>query len=144
MSGELGPGLTWNPTDYTIAYDGRPLGANADAPILAAELIFTADDGRPSSAPPSAAPANRPPVWQPELIIQFVEGFPAVVSVRDFVRDPDSDPLVIALKSGELVPGLTWNPTDYTIAYDGRPLGAQDDAPIVITGLVFTADDGKP
>jgi hypothetical protein len=45
---------------------------------------------------------------------------------------------------GELGPGLTWNPTDYTIAYDGRPLGATDDVPFVSTGLIFIADDGKP
>jgi hypothetical protein len=45
---------------------------------------------------------------------------------------------------GELGPGLTWNPTDYTIAYDGRPLGATDDVPFVSTGLFFIADDGKP
>jgi len=48
------------------------------------------------------------------------------------------------LASGALVPGLTWNPADYTIAYDGRALGASDDAPVVVTGLVFTADDGRP
>ena len=97
----------------------------------------------PPDAPP-AVPADNSPVWQPSPSIEFVEGVPGTVSVRDFVRDPDSDPLVITLNSGTLLPGLTWNPTNYTIAYDGRPLGAKDDAPIVVTGLTFTADDGRP
>jgi feruloyl esterase len=95
-------------------------------------------------AGPSAAPLNGAPIWQPARTIEFVEGVPAVVSVREFVRDPDSDPLVITLKSGELLPGFTWNPTDYTIAYDGRPMGAKDDAPIAVTELIFDADDGRP
>ena len=64
--------------------------------------------------------------------------------MREFVQDPDSDPLVIALTSGELLPGLAWNPTDYTIVYDGRPMGAQDGAPIEVTGIIFDADNGKP
>jgi hypothetical protein len=72
-----------------------------------------------------------------------VEGVPAVVSIRNFVRDPDSDPLVITLKSGALLAGLTWNPKNYTIAYDGLPMGAEPDAPIVTT-FIFSADDGKP
>ena len=97
----------------------------------------------PPDAPP-AVPADNSPVWQPSPSIEFVEGVPGTVSVRDFVSDPDSDPLVITLNSGTLLPGLTWNPTNYTIAYDGRPLGAKDDAPIVVTGLTFTADDGRP
>jgi len=97
----------------------------------------------PPDAPPAVAPDNSP-VWQPSPSIEFVEGVPGTVSVRDFVSDPDSDPLVITLNSGTLLPGLTWNPTNYTIAYDGRPLGAKDDAPIVVTGLTFTADDGRP
>src|SRR5262245_55767924 len=236
-SGALLPGMTWNPTDYTIVYDGRPMGASDGAPIEVTGLVFTADDGRPaataqSSAPaenalpasapapgmqvpsssgptalpmsaiaattpppsapaenalpasapapgmqvpsssgpsalplsaiaatapppsastvqpppaaPSAGPPNRGPIWDSAPTIVFVEGVAAVVSVRDYVRDPDSDPLVITLKSGELVPGLTWNPTDYTIVYDGRPMGARDDAPIEVTGVIFDADNGKP
>jgi len=93
---------------------------------------------------PSAAPSNGAPIWESATTIVFVEGVSAVISVRDYVRDPDSDPLVITLQSGELVPGLTWNPTDYTIAYDGRPMGARDDAPVEVTGVVFNADNGKP
>jgi hypothetical protein len=66
------------------------------------------------------------------------------MSVRDFVRDPDSDPLVITLMSGQLPPGLTWNAADYTIAYDGRPMGTNGSAPVVSTELIFSADDGRP
>ena len=60
----------------------------------------------------------------------------------DFVRDPDSDPLVITLNSGELLPGFTWNPLNYTLAYDGRPMGAKPDASIFT--VIFGADDGRP
>ena len=61
----------------------------------------------------------------------------------DFVRDPDSDPLVITLKSGAHLAGVTWNPRNYTIAYDGLPVGAKPGAPIFTT-FIFSADDGKP
>jgi hypothetical protein len=63
--------------------------------------------------------------------------------VRQFVQDPNNDPLVITLKLGTLIPGLTWNPNNSTIAYDGRPLGAKAEAPVVVSGIVFTADDRK-
>jgi hypothetical protein len=72
-----------------------------------------------------------------------VEGVPAVVSMLDFVSDPDSDPLVITLKSGAYLAGLTWDPKNYTITYDGLPVGAEADAPIFTT-FIFSADDGKP
>jgi hypothetical protein len=98
----------------------------------------------PANQPaPTATPQNSGPIWQPAPTIEFVEGVPATISVREFVRDPDSDPLVIALASGVLIPGLTWNPSTSTIAYDGRPLGAKEEAPVVVSGVVFTADDGK-
>jgi hypothetical protein len=97
----------------------------------------------PAPSQPSTTPMNSGPVWQSAPTIEFVEGVPAVVSVREFVRDPDSDPLVIALKSGALIPGIVWDPTKATISYDGRPLGAQPDTPVVVTGITFTADDGK-
>src|SRR5262245_20652407 len=99
-----------------------------------------------SSTPsePSQQAANSGPVWQPQPTIEFVEGVPAVVSVRQFVQDSDQDPLIITLKSGTLLPGITWDPNNYTITYDGRPLGAQPDAPVVVSGLTFSADDQKP
>jgi len=97
----------------------------------------------PAPSATSQAAVNSGPVWQPSPTIEFVEGVPATVSVRDFVQDPDQEPLVIALKSGALLPGITWNPNNAMIAYDGRPLGAKDDAPVVVTGITFSADDGK-
>jgi hypothetical protein len=111
---------------------------------MASATNFAADPTTaPTPAGPSAAPLDSAPMWQPAPTIEFVEGVPAVVSVRAFVRDPDSDPLVITLKSGALIPGITWNPTDYTIAYDGRPLGATDSAPVVVSGISFEADDRR-
>ena len=94
------------------------------------------------AAPPST-PLNSGPVWQPSPTIEFVEGVPTTIPVRHFVVNPDNDSLVIALKSGVLSPGITWNPRNSTIAYDGRPLGAKADAPVVVSGISFTADDGK-
>jgi hypothetical protein len=94
--------------------------------------------------PPSVATQNSGPVWTPAPTIELVEGVPAVVSVRNFVRDPNSDPLVITLTSGTLIPGLSWDPAKATITYDGRAFGATEDAPIVMSGLTFDADNRKP
>lgn len=103
----------------------------------------TAATTQPTPSTPSQTSANSGPVWQSSPTIEFVEGVPAVVSVRDFVEDPDKDPVVIALKSGALLPGITWNPSNATIAYDGRPLGAKPNAAVVVTGITFSADDQK-
>jgi hypothetical protein len=106
--------------------------APADAPVTPAS---------PAPSAPSQMAANSAPVWQPAPTIEFVEGVPTVIDVRQFVLDPDKDPLIITLKSGTLLPGITWNPNTYAIAYDGRPLGAKPDAPVVLTGITFSADD---
>lgn len=103
----------------------------------------TASTTPTTPAEPSQQAANSGPVWQTTPTIEFVEGVPAVVSVREFVQDPDQDPLVITLKSGTLLPGITWDPNKYTITYDGRPLGAKPDAPVVVSGVTFSADDRK-
>src|SRR5262245_57930191 len=120
-----------------------PPATQADSATTAA----TAPAAQPSPTPPAATPAsasvNSAPVWQPSPTIEFVEGVPAVVSVRDFVQDPNKDELVIAMTSGALIPGVMWNPTNATISYDGRPLGAKPDEPVVVSGIVFTADDKK-
>jgi hypothetical protein len=87
--------------------------------------------------------ANASPVWQPTPTIDFVEGVPATVSIRAFVTDANSDPLVISLNSGALPPGITWNPNTATLAYDGRPLGAREDAPVQVSGVTFVADDQR-
>ena len=103
-------------------------------------------DTQPAPSAPSAPtqPAgNGTPVWQASPAIEFVEGIPATVSVRQFVQDPDQDPLVIQLKTGAFLPGITWNPSNATIAYDGRPLGAKPQEPVVLSGITFSADDGQ-
>jgi hypothetical protein len=41
------------------------------------------------------------------------------------------------------LPGITWNPTTAVIEYDGRPLGAKPGAPVVVTGITFSADDRR-
>lgn len=110
--------------------------------------VASAPAKSPSETAPAPAVASQPaqnsgPVWDPAPNIQFVEGVPAVVAVRQFVRDPELDPLVIQLRSGALVPGMTWNPTDGTIAYDGRPLGARAEQPVLVSGVTFSADDGR-
>jgi hypothetical protein len=66
-----------------------------------------------------------------------------MVSVRQFVNDADRDALTIKQESGALLPGITWDPSRAILAYDGRPLGAKPGAPVVVTGLTFSAEDGK-
>jgi len=86
--------------------------------------------------------ANGAPKWDPAPALEFVEGVPSQVRIADFVRDPDGDPLRIAMASGTLLPGFTWNPTTGVLAYDGRPLGAKPTAPVIAPPVTFTADDG--
>ena len=97
----------------------------------------------PTTSPSPPQPLNSGPVWQSSPTIEFIEGIPSSISVRQFVQDPDQDPLVITLTSGKLLPGITWNPNTAVLAYDGRPLGAKPNEPVVLTGLTFTADDRK-
>jgi hypothetical protein len=97
-----------------------------------------------SPPPPTSQPTtDSAPVWERSPTIEFVEGVPATISVREFVQDPDQDALVIKKESGTLLPGITWDPTRAILANDGRPLGAKPGAPVVVTGLTFSADDGK-
>lgn len=103
----------------------------------------TATTTQPTPSAPSQTTLNSAPVWQTSPTIEFVEGVPAVVPVREFVQDPNQDPLIITLKSGVLLPGITWDPNKALIAYDGRPLGAKPDAPVVLTGITFSADDQR-
>lgn len=116
----------------------------APAPAMqSSPVTATAPTPGPTPAGPSQTAANSAPIWDPLPSIEFVEGVPAVVSVRNFVRDPDGDPLVITLNSGTLLPGITWNPSTAVLAYDGRPLGAKPGSPVVLTGLTFSADDRR-
>lgn len=140
LAGCLGDGGS-SPADATSASNAPTAASVASAEAAAAGYGPAPTPSAPHS--PTQARQNGGPVWQPSPTIEFVEGVPAVVSVRDFVRDPDSDPLVITLQAGTLIPGLTWNPNHATIAYDGRPLGATDTAPVFVAGIVFSADDGR-
>lgn len=122
------------------------LGKDNSDGLTSRQAATTAASAPPlTSAPtaPTQQPLNGGPVWQPAPTIEFVEGVPSVVSVRQFVQGSDQDPLVIQLKSGTLIPGITWNPNDATIAYDGRPLGAKPNQPVLVSGITFSADDGK-
>ncbi len=112
----------------------------------AAPASSTTSSAQPVQQPPSQPPpttGNSSPVWEPSPTIEFVEGVPAVIPISQFVQDADDDALVITMKSGALPPGITFNPSNATLAYDGRPLGAKPDVPVVTGGIVFVADDKK-
>lgn len=117
--------------------------SGAAAPDSPVQPVAQSMQAGASAAGPNQMSANAAPVWQPAPAIEFVEGVPAVVPIRSFVNDPDGAALVITLNSGALLPGITWNPSDATLAYDGRPLGAKPDAPVVLTGITFAADDRR-
>ena len=137
-----------------LALAGSLLGAGALSGCLwddrggggsAGSTAPPATTGASSSAPaPSAQAQNASPVWQPDPTIEFVEGVPSKISVKQFVQDANNDPLIVSMQSGSLPPGIVWNPNTAMIEYDGRPLGAKADAPLVVSGPVFAADDGKP
>lgn len=135
---------------------GGCLGESTSQPSAAAEpsVESTSAESTAMATPPAPAPASAPapsaeapastgPVWQPSPVIDFVEGVPATVAIRDFVSAPDLNSLVITLNSGTLPPGITWNPNTYTLSYDGRPLGATLDAPVVVADITFAADDRR-
>jgi hypothetical protein len=135
LAGCLGESGSDEPTSQQLAVSET--GTQTVPSASAAPMI------QPAPTTPAPQPLNSGPVWQPSPTIEFVEGMPAMVSVRQFVSDPDQDPLVLQLKSGTLLPGITWNPDNATIAYDGRPLGAKPEQSIVVSGVTFSADDGK-
>jgi len=135
---QLGGCLGDGGSDSSQASAGGAQPSSSSAPAAAG-----ASPAPPAPSGPSQMAANSAPVWQPAPTIELVEGVPTVIDVRQFVLDPDQDPLIITLKSGTLLPGITWNPNTYAIAYDGRPLGAKPDAPVVLTGITFSADDQR-
>lgn len=121
--------------------DSEPSATSASTTQSAAASSTSVTSSAP--AMPTQASANAGPVWESSPTIEFVEGVPSMVSVRQFVRDADQDALTIKQESGALLPGITWDPSRAILAYDGRPLGAKPDMPVVVTGLTFSADDGK-
>lgn len=125
--------------------DDDTSGQSATSASTTQSSAATPDAAAAPSTPttPTQVAANSGPVWQSSPTIEFVEGVPSMVSVRQFVSDADRDALTIKQESGALLPGITWDPSRAILAYDGRPLGAKPGAPVVVTGLTFSADDGK-
>src|SRR5262245_288860 len=121
--------------------------SQATTPQVAMQSGSTTSTTTEAASGPSPGPSqtalNSGPVWTGPSTIEFVEGVPAVVAIRDYVQDANQEPLIITLQSGTLIPGITFNPTNGTIAYDGRPLGAKPDAPVVVSGITFVADDRR-
>lgn len=138
MAGCLGsddstPTLASAPTPPTVSSDVRHATAPM-APSLDATVPLPTGDARSE---------NTPPVWQANPAIQFVEGVPAVIPIRQFVVDRELDAVVIQLRAGALPPGMTWNPIDATVTYDGRPFGASAGEPLIVGSVTFSADDGN-
>jgi hypothetical protein len=121
--------------------DSQP-AASSEQPTQSSAASPSGQTPPPPSMPTQQS-LNSGPLWQPSPTIEFVEGVPSIVSVRQFVSDADRDALTIKQESGTLLPGITWDPSRAVLAYDGRPLGAKPGAPVVLTGLTFSADDGK-
>lgn len=86
------------------------------------------------------------PVWITlPAVLPFIQGQPDSISLSpQYVSDPDSDPLTFTLESGSLPDGVTFNPVDCTIVYDGSDVGAEIGAPIEASGIAFGADDNAP
>jgi|SRR5262252_2802817 len=141
LSGCLG-GASKQETTAALPNQSGAAGSDSAATTIA-PAAQSAPTAPSTGSTPTATPANAGPVWTTAPTIAFVEGVPKVVSVGDFVKDPESDPLTIALRSGTFLPGITWNPTNATIGYDGRPLGAKPGAPVVVTNITFSADDHR-
>ncbi|HMH16563.1 MAG TPA: hypothetical protein VK572_00295 [Burkholderiales bacterium] len=90
----------------------------------------------PGSTP--TPPGNASPVWQTVPTISFTQGFPASISIANFVTDANGDALAIALNSGTLPPGVTFNTSTKSFVYDGN-------SPVASTsGIVLLANDGRP
>jgi hypothetical protein len=93
---------------------------------------------------------NREPVWSfgPEgmTLPEAIGGVPQRWNVREFVSDPDGDPITLALFSisPELAAlGFSFDSQSGDIVYDGTPL--PDAASDLIQGNVrISADDGRP
>lgn len=87
--------------------------------------------------PPPPPPGNRAPVWQTVPTITFTQGIASNISIAGYVTDPDGDALTISM-NGLLPAGVTFDAPNKRFVYDG--VGAVG----AISGIVLTADDGKP
>lgn len=100
--------------------------------------------GGGSSAAAGPAPgsqtsaANLPPVWLPITTIAFTQGVASSVSIASYVSDPNGNALTIAMTSGALPAGVTFDAANKRFVYDGTLL------PGSTSGIVLTANDGQP
>ena len=99
-------------------------------------------DSTPAAAPavgPGANPAsNLPPVWQTVPTVSFTQGVASSVSIAAYASDPNGDALTMAMTSGALPLGVTFDASNKRFVYDGtHPVGSTN-------GVVLTASDGKP
>lgn len=95
----------------------------------------------------STAP-NRAPVWTMPIGIQVIDGQPKRIPIRQFVMDPDGDPLTIAVATpiADLAAewGFSYDQVSNEIVYNGRPTGVAPDSVLEVDlGLRLSADDGR-
>lgn len=102
-----------------------------------------------------AAKANQKPEWKVPPFIELQEGVPATFLLSQFVTDPDPEypgakPLeidvqgVLASLAGYGIQVVDLG-RDVEIRYDGRPVGATFEQPLIIANaFVGVADDGVP
>ena len=92
---------------------------------------------RTSSVAFTATVANLPPVWQGVPTITFTQGVASSISIAGYVSDPDGDALTISM-NGLLPSGVTFDAAGKRFVYDGA------GTVTTISGIVLTADDGRP
>lgn len=87
----------------------------------------------------TTAPVNTPPVWSQVGNFTAIEGIAEVFPVGQLVTDPENDPLVISLESGQslLPPGWSFNAGAVQMEYDGAA-GVGTSGPV----CRLAADDG--
>jgi len=91
----------------------------------------------PAASPPPPPPGNRAPVWQTVPTITFTQGVASSISIAGYVSDPDGDALTISM-NGSLPSGVTFDAAGKRFVYDGA------GTVTTISGIVLTADDGRP
>jgi len=88
--------------------------------------------------PPPPPVGNQAPVWLTVPTITFTQNNASSVSIAAYVSDPNGDALTITKNSAALPAGVTYDAANKRFVYDGAgPVGAT-------SGVVLTADDGKP
>jgi len=83
-------------------------------------------------------PVNQAPAWAPVPSLVFAQGIASSISIADYVTDADGDALTISTNAVTLPVGVTYDAANKRFIYDGSgPIGSS-------SGIVLTADDGKP